>query len=39
MDVIFPYVLWITLLAILTDILLDRLRIAVFPWSELEKGK
>lgn len=39
MDVIFPYVLWITLLAILTDILLDRLRIVVFPWSELEKGK
>ncbi|THV17069.1 ABC transporter permease [Rhizobium rhizophilum] len=39
MDVIFPYVLWITLLAILTDILLDRLRIAFFPWSELEKGK
>jgi NitT/TauT family transport system permease protein len=39
MDVIFPYVLWITLLAVATDILLDRLRIAVFPWSELEKGK
>ena len=39
MDVIFPYVLWITLLAVLADILLDRLRIAVFPWSELEKGK
>ncbi|UJW74900.1 ABC transporter permease [Rhizobium sp. SL42] len=37
MDVIFPYVLWITLLAVLTDYLLDRLRIAVFPWSELEK--
>ncbi len=39
MDVIFPYVVWITLLAVLTDFLLDRLRIAVFPWSELEKGK
>ncbi|MDO1582902.1 ABC transporter permease [Rhizobium oryzicola] len=39
MDVIFPYVIWITLLAVATDILLDRLRIAVFPWSELEKGK
>jgi NitT/TauT family transport system permease protein len=39
MDVIFPYVVWITLLAVVTDILLDRLRIAVFPWSELEKGK
>ncbi|HBF30296.1 ABC transporter permease subunit [Rhizobium sp.] len=37
MDVIFPYVLWITLLAVLTDWLLDRLRIAIFPWSELEK--
>ncbi|WP_122519578.1 ABC transporter permease [Pannonibacter phragmitetus] len=39
MDVIFPYVVWITLLAVVMDILLDRLRIAVFPWSELEKGK
>jgi NitT/TauT family transport system permease protein len=39
MDVIFPYVVWITLLAVVTDILLDRLRIAVFPWSELEKGR
>lgn len=35
MDVIFPYVVWITLLAVITNILLDRLRIAVFPWSEL----
>lgn len=39
MDVIFPYVVCITLLAVVTDIVLDRLRIAVFPWSELEKGK
>jgi NitT/TauT family transport system permease protein len=39
MDVIFPYVIWITLLAVVADVLLDRLRIAVFPWSELEKGK
>lgn len=39
MDVIFPYVVWITLLAVVADILLDRLRIALFPWSELEKGK
>jgi NitT/TauT family transport system permease protein len=38
MDVIFPYVVWITLLAVVTDILLDRLRMAVFPWSELEKN-
>ena len=37
MDVIFPYVVWITLLAVLTNFILDRLRIAVFPWSELEK--
>lgn len=39
MDVIFPYVIWITLLAVGTDLLLDRLRIAIFPWSELEKGR
>lgn len=38
MDVIFPYVIWITLLAVATDIILDRLRIAIFPWSELEKN-
>lgn len=37
MDIIFPYVVWITLLAVLTNFLLDRLRMAVFPWSELEK--
>jgi len=37
MDVIFPYVVWITLLAVVTNYLLDRLRITVFPWSELEK--
>jgi len=37
MDVIFPYVVWITLLAVVMNYLLDRLRIAVFPWSELEK--
>ncbi|MEO5805457.1 ABC transporter permease subunit [Devosia sp.] len=36
MDVIFPYVAWITLLAVLTNFALDRLRIAVFPWSNLE---
>lgn len=38
MDVIFPYVAWITLLAVGTDFLLDRLRVTVFPWSELEKN-
>jgi NitT/TauT family transport system permease protein len=37
MDIIFPYVVWITLLAVVMNTLLDRLRIAVFPWSELEK--
>ncbi len=38
MDVIFPYVLWITLLAVGTDYILNRLRIGIFPWSELEKN-
>jgi NitT/TauT family transport system permease protein len=38
MDVIFPYVIWITLLAVLTNVLLDWLRIRVFPWSELGKA-
>lgn len=39
MDVIFPYVAWITLIAVLADLGLDRLRRLVFPWSELERGK
>lgn len=33
MDVIFPYVAWITLLAVLMNVALDWLRSAVFPWS------
>ncbi|APO79304.1 nitrate/sulfonate ABC transporter permease protein (plasmid) [Rhizobium etli 8C-3] len=37
MDVIFPYVVWITLLAVMTNYVLDRIRVAAFPWSELEK--
>jgi NitT/TauT family transport system permease protein len=37
MDVIFPYVIWITLLAVLTNIVLDRLRMRLFPWSDLGK--
>lgn len=37
MDVIFPYVAWITLLAVMTDLLLDRLRSSVFPWSNVER--
>lgn len=39
MDVIFPYVVWITLLAVLTNYVLDRIRVAVFPWSEPEKQR
>ncbi len=38
MDVIFPYVIWITLLAVLANIALDWLRIRLFPWSELGKA-
>ncbi|CAN7738729.1 ABC transporter permease [Rhizobium leguminosarum] len=37
MDIIFPYVVWITLVAVVMNYILDRIRIAVFPWSELEK--
>lgn len=36
MDVIFPYVAWITLLSALADFGLNWLRRRVFPWSELE---
>ncbi|HEY0033571.1 MAG TPA: ABC transporter permease subunit [Devosia sp.] len=36
MDVIFPYVAWITLLAVITSFALERLRIVAFPWSNLE---
>lgn len=39
MDMIFPYVAWITALAVAADIAIDRLRIRLFPWSELERGK
>lgn len=34
MDVILPYVVWITLLAFLMDFLLRRLRAVWFPWAE-----
>lgn len=37
MDVIFPYVAWITLLAVIMNFALERLRIAIFPWSNLER--
>lgn len=36
MDVIFTYVAWITLLAVIMNFALDRLRIAIFSWSNLE---
>lgn len=36
MEVIFPYVAWITLLAVITNFALERLRISAFPWSNLE---
>jgi NitT/TauT family transport system permease protein len=34
MDVILPYVVWITLLAVLTDVLLRQLRARAFRWAE-----
>eukprot|EP01036_Dinobryon_divergens_P039368 gene39368-51884_t len=33
MDVIFPYVAWITLLAVVMNVALEALRSGVFPWS------
>ena len=39
MDVIFPYVAWITLLAVVGDRLIDLLRRRAFPWSELEGAR
>jgi NitT/TauT family transport system permease protein len=39
MDVIFPYVAWITILAVMADLGLDRLRRWLFPWSELEGAR
>ncbi|HXC59233.1 MAG TPA: ABC transporter permease subunit, partial [Steroidobacteraceae bacterium] len=37
MDVILPYVAWITLLAVLTDVLLRVLRARAFSWAEPER--
>jgi NitT/TauT family transport system permease protein len=37
MDVILPYVAWITLLAVLSDWLLRRLRARAFGWAEPER--
>lgn len=33
MDVIFTYVAWITVLAVLMNLALDWLRVSIFPWS------
>lgn len=35
MEVIFPYVAWITLLAVLLDLALSSLRRRMFPWAEV----
>ncbi len=32
MDVIIPYVIWITLIAFLMDYLLNKLNYKLFPW-------
>ncbi len=34
MDVIFTYVVWITLLAVLMNLILDWLRVSIFPWTK-----
>jgi NitT/TauT family transport system permease protein len=39
MDIILPYVAWITLLAVITDWLLMRLSRAVSPWAHPAAGK
>ena len=39
MDIILPYVVWITLLAFLMDYLLRRLSKGVFPWHGTEQGE
>lgn len=38
MDVILPYVVWITLLAIASDLLLRALNRRLFPWMEAGRG-
>ncbi len=37
MDIILPYVFWITFLAFAMDWLLRRVRFAAFPWCELQR--
>ncbi|MBD3764668.1 MAG: ABC transporter permease subunit [Rhodobacterales bacterium] len=39
MDIIFPYVAWITLLAVLMDLGLALIRRRLFPWAELERAR
>lgn len=39
MDIILPYVAWITLLAVITDWLLVRLSHAISPWAHPVEGK
>ncbi|MDT8310948.1 MAG: ABC transporter permease subunit [Methylophaga sp.] len=39
MDIILPYVLWITLLAFLMDFLLRRLSKTAFPWHSTDQGE
>ena len=38
MDVIFPYVVWITVLAVAMDLALTQVRRRAFPWWDLERG-
>jgi NitT/TauT family transport system permease protein len=37
MDVILPYVVWITVLAFLMDYMLKLLRSRAFPWTEMSR--
>jgi NitT/TauT family transport system permease protein len=38
MDIILPYVIWITLLAFIIDLLLRRLSARLYPWSALKEA-
>jgi NitT/TauT family transport system permease protein len=37
MDVILPYVIWITLLAFTMDWVLKQLRTRAFPWADVSR--
>jgi NitT/TauT family transport system permease protein len=39
MDVILPYVAWITLLAFMLDLLLGLFARKVFPWAHVEEPR